>query len=408
MNTSTLLVPMSDAHELEPVHDPPVAAQLFVDAVFDRPLDHAYTYAVPDRLCAAVAVGKRIEAPFGRGDRSTVGYCVRVHGHVPNLAVKTVKRVLDEEPIITDALLRLTRWMADYYLGGWGQVLNAVVPAGARHKSGVREAVFVEAVPLEELPEPRPPLTKKQVAAIKQLRQLGGPMEHRELARLAQCGIGPIAALVDKGYARLSKQKVDKFELPATSPAKGVAPLMLTDDQLQVWGEIETALRAGKFHAFLLHGVTGSGKTEIYLKAIEDVIRQGKEALVLVPEISLTPQTIERFRGRCGEVAVLHSHLGDAERGGHWRRVASGQVQVVVGARSAVFAPAHKLGLIIVDEEHEGTFKQESTPRYHARDVAVMRARLEDAPMLLGSAPPSRESWPNAHRGQSPPLSPPR
>jgi primosomal protein N' (replication factor Y) len=150
----------------------------------------------------------------------------------------------------------------------------------------------------------------------------------------------------------------------------------------------------------LLHGVTGSGKTEIYLRAIEEVVRQGKEAIVLVPEISLTPQTIARFRGRCGELAVLHSHLGDAERGGHWRRIAEGQVQVVVGARSAVFAPTRKLGLIVIDEEHEGTFKQENTPRYHARDVAVMRARLENVPILLGSATPSLESWHNAQRGQ--------
>ena len=116
-------------------------------------------------------------------------------------------------------------------------------------------------------------------------------------------------------------------------------------------------MHGGGFQAFLLHGVTGSGKTEIYLRAIEEVVRQGKEALVLVPEISLTPQTIARFQGRCGETAVLHSHLGDAERGGHWRRVAAGQVQVVVGARSAVFAPARKLGLIVIDEEHESTLQ---------------------------------------------------
>src|SRR5207302_5774076 len=127
----------------------------------------------------------------------------------------------------------------------------------------------------------------------------------------------------------------------------------------KAWAELEPALRQGGFRAFLLYGVTGSGKTEIYLRAIEEIVRQGKEALVLVPEISLTPQTIQRFRGRCGEVAVLHSHLGNAERGGQWRRVAAGKVQVVVGARSAVFAPTRQLGLIIIDEEHESTFKQE-------------------------------------------------
>ncbi len=175
--------------------------------------------------------------------------------------------------------------------------------------------------------------------------------------------------------------------------------LTLNADQEAAWAPIREAVQAGGFKPFLLYGVTGSGKTEIYLRAIEEVVRQGKEAIVLVPEISLTPQTIERFQGRCGQVAVLHSNLTDVERGGYWRRVAAGQVQVVVGARSAVFAPTRKLGLIVIDEEHEGSFKQESTPRYHARDVAVMRARLADVPILLGSATPSLESWHNVERG---------
>ncbi len=159
-------------------------------------------------------------------------------------------------------------------------------------------------------------------------------------------------------------------------------------------------LQVGGFQPFLLYGITGSGKTELYLRAIEEVVRQGKEALILVPEISLTPQTIEAFRGRCGDLAVLHSHLHTAERGKHWRRIANGQVQVIVGARSAVFAPTRKLGLIVIDEEHETSFKQEKTPRYHGRDVAVMRARLENIPIILGSATPALESWHNAEKGQ--------
>ncbi|HEV3117819.1 MAG TPA: primosomal protein N', partial [Gemmataceae bacterium] len=318
----------------------------------------------------------------------------------PERAVKEVRRVLDDKAQITPDLLRLTRWMADYYLCGWGQVLNAVVPAGAKERAGTRNLVFLEAVPETALPQPLPELTAKQAAAFHQLCAAGRALEVRHLARLARCGTGPVAALIDKGVARRVVRRVDRFaeEIEEDSCTEG--PISLNADQLRAWAPLEQSLRDGGFHAFLLYGVTGSGKTEIYLRAIEEVIRQGKEAIVLVPEISLTPQTIQRFRGRCGDVAVLHSHLGDAERGGHWRRVAAGQVQVVVGARSAVFAPTRRLGLIVIDEEHEGTFKQESTPRYHARDVAVMRSRLENVPIILGSATPSLESWHNAERGQ--------
>ncbi|HMC67201.1 MAG TPA: primosomal protein N', partial [Gemmataceae bacterium] len=250
-----------------------------------------------------------------------------------------------------------------------------------------------------ELPQAPPPLTAKQSTALAKLREAGKPMEWRRLGKLAGCGSGVLEALLNKGYARRSVRRVDRFEL-LDEPGEPEPAITLNPDQLRAWAPIERAVRQGGFHSFLLHGVTGSGKTEIYLRAIEEVVRQGKEAIVLVPEISLTPQTIQRFRGRFDEVAVLHSHLTNAERGGHWRRAATGQVRVVVGARSAVFAPCRRLGLIVVDEEHEGTFKQDSTPRYHARDVAVMRARLENIPILLGSATPSLESWHNAERGQ--------
>jgi len=290
--------------------------------------------------------------------------------------------------------------MADYYLCGWGQVLNAVVPAGAKERAGTRKTAFVEAVPPDKLPAEEPELTAKQREVLEQLRKLGQAVEVKQLTRLAKCGPGPVEALIHKKLARRVVRRVDRFADLVEEAAPPNETITLNDDQRQVWAALEPVLQQGGFQAFLLHGVTGSGKTEIYLKAIDEVVSQGKEALVLVPEISLTPQTIQRFRGRSHEVAVLHSHLGDAERGGHWRRVASGHVQVVVGARSAVFAPTRKLGLIVIDEEHESTFKQESTPRYHARDVAVMRARLENIPILLGSATPSLESWHNAHRGQ--------
>jgi primosomal protein N' (replication factor Y) len=384
-----------------PVEAPPASrAGLFAEIVFDRPLDHAYSYAVPDELRPQVALGKRVQAPFGRGDKATVGYCVGLSETAPDRPVKDILRVLDDESLLTEGLMRLTRWMADYYLCGWGQVLNAVIPAGAREKAGTKAAAYLEAVAEAELPQPQPKLSAKQAAALEHLRSAGRALEARQLARQAKCGPAPLEALVEKGYARRVVKRVDRFADSSEEAASTEGPIVLNAAQETVFAPIERALRRGGFQAFLLHGVTGSGKTEIYLRAIEEVLRQGKEALVLVPEISLTPQTIARFKGRCGEVAVLHSHLGDAERGGHWRRVKAGQVQVIVGARSAVFAPSRNLGLIVIDEEHEHTFKQESTPRYHARDVAVMRARLENIPILMGSATPSLESWHNAQRGQ--------
>jgi primosomal protein N' (replication factor Y) len=388
--------------DLFPAEEEPVprAFGLFAEVVFARPLDHTYTYAVREDLRYSLGVGKRVRAPFGKGDRLTVGYCVGVHETPPEREVKELHDVLDAEPLLNHNLLRLTRWMADYYLCGWGQVLQAVVPAGARHQAGTRTRYFIEAVPDAELPSPLPPLTTKQTIVLQQLRAISRAIDVKQLQRQTGSGSGPIDALVQKQMARRFVRRVEQFldDQDPICPEQG--PLTLNVDQSQVWQTLEPALREGGFRSFLLYGVTGSGKTEVYLRAIEEVLQQGKEAIVLVPEISLTPQTIARFKGRCGEVAVLHSHLGDAERGGHWRRVAAGQVQVVVGARSAVFAPARRLGLIVIDEEHETTFKQESTPRYHARDVAVMRARLENIPILLGSATPSLESWHNAQRGQ--------
>jgi primosomal protein N' (replication factor Y) len=390
-----------------------VSVSLFADVVFDRPLDHAYTYGVLDQLLGAVAVGGRVLAPFGKGDRPTAGFCVGLTDKSPSVPVKSLIRALDDRALVTPELMRLTRWMADYYLCGWGQVLNAVIPAGVKERAGTRLATFLQAVAEAFLPEPLPKLSAKQRRALEELRSANEPVEARELAQRAQCGLGPVLALADKKLARrfvrrvevepgtVNSESIGREEsqvVPDHSPLTH-SPLTLSNDQLQAWKPIEQALKQGGYYAFLLHGVTGSGKTEVYLRAMEEVIRQGKEVLILVPEISLTPQTIERFRGRCQSVAVLHSHLGSAERGGYWRRVAAGQVQVVVGARSAVFAPTSKLGLIVIDEEHEGSFKQESTPRYHARDVAVMRARLQEIPIILGSATPSLESWCNAERG---------
>jgi primosomal protein N' (replication factor Y) len=377
-----------------------VDTSFYAQIVFDRPLDSAYTYAVPPELRAAIKIGQRVEAPFGRGDRSTIGYCVGFTEDSPPRAAKSIIRLLDPDPLLTDPLLRLTRWMAEYYLCGWGQVLQAILPAGVRSRAGLKRRTFVRAA--KKPPDPLPRLSPKQAAVLTYLRKSGDLIDPEEIMRAIPCGNAVIEGVVAKGLAVKELVTIEtecNSEDDQSAIRNPQSAIQLNADQRSAWGAIEAAVRDGGFKPILLYGVTGSGKTELYLRAIEQVVAQGKEAIVLVPEISLTPQTIERFRGRCRSVAVLHSHLGDAARGAHWRRVADGRVQVVVGARSAVFAPTRKLGLIVIDEEHETTFKQETTPRYHARDVAVMRARLEGVPILLGSATPSLESWQNAQRG---------
>ena len=320
-------------------------------------------------------------------------------------------------PLIDGKMLALTRWMADYYACSWGQALDAVVPAGVKKHAGTRIATFLM-VPEEAREALRagtinPPLTPKQAAAMEVLAR-GEMLTLADVCRMAKCTPVPIKALRERGLVRQVRKRLP-VGLTGASPSGARrraarirraharldgAALILTGEQEAALAGVSAAIDAGGFAPFLIHGVTGSGKTEVYLAAIEKVVAQGREAIVLVPEISLTPQTIKRFSERFGKVAVLHSHLSDAERHRYWQSIASGEVQVIVGVRSAIFAPARRLGLIVIDEEHESTFKQETTPRYHARDVAVKRAQMEGIPVLLGSATPSLESWRNAQLGR--------
>jgi primosomal protein N' (replication factor Y) len=326
-------------------------------------------------------------------------------------------------------MLELTRWLADYYACSWGQALDAAVPAGVKKHAGTRVGTFL-VVPEETREALRtkaiePKLSAKQSAVLDVLARTDGPLTTADVCRLAKCGPAPVQALQKMGLVHFVRRRLpvglsDRAPAgdqpagttvtAASQPSTEANPrpaLVLTDEQSATLARIEPVLESGGFAPFLIHGVTGSGKTEVYLSAIERVVARGKEAIVLVPEISLTPQTIRRFRRRFARVAVLHSHLSDAERHRHWQSIASGEIEVVVGVRSAVFAPARKLGLIVIDEEHESTFKQETVPRYHARDVAVKRAQMEGIPILLGSATPSLETWRNAERGRYTRLSMP-
>ena len=385
---------------------PPVGDEgPFAGVVFNKPVDQVFTYRVPRKMAQGLQPGHRVRVPFGRGNTSTIGYCVRVDTvlseGVDRGRLKEVLEILDHPPLIDARMLELTRWLAGYYVCSWGQALDAVVPAGVKKQSGTRVGIFLT-IP-EEAGKAREALklTSKQALAFEILETAEEPLSIADLCRLAKCGGAVVAGLRKLGLVHTVKRRLKlKAEPPVeVEPALPSRP-DLTAEQREVLAKIQPAIVNKTFATFLIHGVTGSGKTEVYLSAIEEVVSRGGEAIVLVPEISLTPQTIRRFKRRFSKVAVLHSHLSDAERHRHWKSIASGEIQVVVGARSAVFAPARRLGLIVIDEEHESTFKQETVPRYHARDVAVMRGRLEGVPVLLGTATPALETWRNSEVGR--------
>ncbi|RMG01613.1 MAG: primosomal protein N' [Planctomycetota bacterium] len=381
--------------ELDSQEDRPIAS-----VVFAKGLDGVFDYVVPESLLDRLAVGMRVVVPLGRGNHRRTGYCVAVGRHRgAGRRLKEILDVVDNVSLLSPKMLELTRWIADYYLCNWGQVLEAVVPVAVRNQAGTR------AVNLYDLAEEvrarleavLPNLPPKQRRVVETLAASPEPLASDELQRLAGCSAGPIRALVGRGILVCEQER--RFRPTTVKPqGREEDDLTLNTDQRRALDAILDALHSGEHRTVLIHGVTGSGKTEVYLQAIREVISYGKQAIVLVPEISLTPQTVKRFEARFGRVAVLHSKLTDAERHYQWQQIAEGRVPVVIGARSAVFAPVPRLGLIVLDEEHESTFKQETVPRYHAREVAAKRAQLERVPLVLGSATPSLESWFRAKR----------
>ncbi|MEO1997040.1 MAG: primosomal protein N' [Planctomycetaceae bacterium] len=376
--------------------------------VFNHPLTTVFDYRVPDDLRDLVNAGQRVRVPFGRGNRLLVGFCVGVGlGSDSQRSLKTLDSLVDSHPLLGKRMLELTRWIAQRQLCGWGQVLEIVIPAGVKKQSGTRLVTVYEVAAIAVANSTEVRLPKKQQAVFDILSAATAPMRSHELTQAAACGMGPVQGLQSKGLITSRRQRVEAFT-NAFAAVDREPDLKLNGDQQRALDSVIDVLRSRVHRTFLLRGVTGSGKTEVYIQAIREVVGYGRQAIVLVPEISLTPQTIRRFRCRFDSVAVLHSHLGDAERHWHWQRIARGEVQVVVGARSAVFAPTPQLGLIVIDEEHETTFKQDTTPRYHARDVARKRAELESVPLLLGSATPTLESWVRAQQNPDELLTLPR
>ena len=435
----------------------------------------SFTYRLTDDLAAKASVGARIVVPLGR--RLVTGYVVALSAEpthtVDESEIKEAREVIDSVPVVTPELLEITKWVSDYYVAPWGEVIKAALPPGIspsiqqivsaariaseaessldltptqlRMLAAIEEVdeVDVEALAkqfgrtqtlatLRELEsrklvnrterssttfvrqkqqravrlseafksdEPNIKLTAAQQRVIETLK-LTQPLSLQELLARANVSTSSITTLAKKRIVEIFERTLRRDPL-AGEQLPAIEDYKLTDEQAHVLGEIESALRVGSYTPFLLHGVTGSGKTEVYIRAMRLTLQLGRCALMLVPEIALTPVFSRRLRAQFGDrVAIFHSSLSKGERFDEWTRVRTGEARVVIGTRSAVFAPIANLGLVVVDEEHESTYRQQDSPQYSGRDTAIVRAQKESAVVILGSATPSLESFHNASTGK--------
>jgi len=436
-------------------------AKLIVD-VPSSSINQTFDYLIPERFAGTILPGMRVIVPFG--PRKIMGFVASLADESGQGAkLREILDVLDIVPALTEELLDVGKWMAEETLCLYITAFQAMLPQALKSKykkeymrvtdepleaeldmlfagrdfiteeqfqqSGVRLAVMQKAIQRGDLeinylvkskatkklvtmiePAAEPAKLDEALAdlsrqAVKQKQLLDYFIDHPEpvsqkvLLEKLDTTKSSVQALIDKGLLRSARKEIMRDPYENREFAKTHA-LQLTEQQQTAIQPIIDRIDREEFGVCLVHGVTGSGKTEIYLQAIEEVINRGKEAIVLVPEIALTPQMVTRFKGRFGSrVAVLHSALSAGEKYDEWRKIHRKEVQVVVGARSAIFAPFENLGIIIMDEEHETTYKQEDQPRYHARDVAIYRAERHHCPVVLGSATPTLESYARARKG---------
>ncbi|KGR86369.1 primosomal protein N' [Lysinibacillus boronitolerans] len=435
-------------------------AEVIVD-VSTYHVDRPFDYRVPGEWMNVIELGCRVKVPFG--PRNVLGFVVglKEETDVPLNKLKAITQILDMEPVLTEEMLQMAKWLKNDTICYEIDALQVMLPSalrakyektiklqqgqqlpleaqdifGKRQRASFKEFERASLLPLlkqlvaenivtienvvkqqgnvkeirmvqitadqqliERASEQSSRAVKQRLLLQWMCQHLGEVFSPHQICDEAGVSISVLEAVIDKGAAQFIQEEV--FRDPFTKEVSRTQALQLTDEQQVALQAITTAMDQQIAQTFLLHGVTGSGKTEVYLQAIQKVLEEGKEAIMLVPEISLTPQMTERFRSRFGEmVAVMHSGLSVGEKYDEWRKIQQGKVKVVVGARSAIFAPFTNIGLIILDEEHESTYKQEDSPRYHARDVAIWRSEYYKCPIILGSATPALESFARAKKG---------
>ncbi len=358
-----------------------------------------FDYLIPQGV--TVEAGYRVKVPIQH--RRVLGTVIRIStDESSSHNLKPILEIISDEPLLTEKLLQLAEWLSAYYCAPLEHVIRTMLPASLRKERSFDKSQKV--VELIKLPDEEELLklekrARRQHELLMTVSNSGGAVAQRLLGT----GVSsPLKALVDKGYVRVADEVVKRDPDAGDSFLPSQALTLNEEQEVALKRILEAAQEQAK--PFLLAGVTGSGKTEVYLQAADAVLRTGKTVIILVPEIALTPQTVRRFKSRFDQynhpVAVLHSDLSAGERHDEWKRLRAGDAVVAIGARSAVFAPLENVGLIVVDEEHETSYKQESSPRYQARDLAVVRAHMEGCPIVLGSATPSLESWHNVQRGK--------
>jgi primosomal protein N' (replication factor Y) len=377
----------------------------YVRVIIDRAIQRELDYSVPETLADRIGIGSRVRVPFR--DKSALATVLATLEQSDAKGIRPIEALVGEAPAISESLLELAKWMSTYYCCPLETVMRSLLPQVIRRAEVswkkqlfVQPMTTIDAEKIDNLRKRAP----RQAELLEAVAKLEKPMPAAQLLRKTSFDNQTLRALAKRGLIELREEAVER-DPHADEQFIATTNLELNGEQILALNKVTDALAAPETaKPILLHGVTGSGKTEIYLQAIRTALERGKTAIVLVPEISLTPQTVERFKSRFAEmhevVAVLHSHLSEGERHDEWHKLHSGRARIVIGARSAVFAPLKNLGLIIVDEEHETTYKQEEAPRYHARDVAVVRAKIEKCAVVLGSATPSLESYHNATTGK--------
>lgn len=404
---------MSNNYDSAPLFSGELATGGVGVVAVDRAIDRALNYRLAPAWMTLAKPGMRVRVPLGRGNKPVDGVLIKViptAEYTPSLAekawkFKSILDVDDKHAPISDDLMALAQWISRYYVCPLGIVLSSMIPAAAKHQIAVPTREILRLAPDSQTHLATPGLSRQAKAALVRLQSVISDAEEAAVdlkTALSTAGVSRLLLRRLVSHGVLVRKKIQL--LPETGSGKGSAvaekrqsiDITLTKDQLAAWQQIEPLLEKDEFSVRLIYGVTGSGKTELYLRALEHMIRRGKRGIVLIPDISLTTHMVDRFAQRFDRVAVLHSGMSETTRHQHWQAVANGWANVIIGPRSAIFAPVPNCGLIVVDEEHDTGYKQDNAPRYHARDVAIRRGQILGIPVLLGSATPSLESWHNS------------